>query len=277
MKSLLKNVRVLNFEDLLKVNGGYSGSSGGGSSRGSSRSNSNGGSNSPANTSFAVSSCYSGSSGGSSTPVSSSHNPSSSCYSSTSGSINPNMTRITFLGDGKGYSSTSGFFDIPETEPTRANQRDFSGLSYALSSCGILNSFGNTACAATSLLNEISELYTMEYGLQLSAKDMQDAMEAAIKAGGIDRYDATVLSWETAANAMANSIGLPGLFQYEYNSTGSDVTIYGIDKNNDNKCDHFVNAIGDGKYYDPWNGTTGDISEFYANGWNVQTRVLTRK
>ena len=76
---------------------------------------------------------------------------------------------------------------------------------------------------------------------------------------------------------MANSMGLPGIFQYEYNSSGSDVTIYGIDKNHDNKCDHFVNSIGDGKYYDPWNGTTGDISEFYANGWAVQTRVLTHK
>lgn len=278
MKSLLKNVQVLNFEDLLKVNGGYSGSSGGGSPKGSSRSYSQGGSGSPMNTSIAASSSsYSGSSGGGSTPASSSHNPSSSCYSSTSGSINPNTTRITYPADGIGYSSSSGFFNIPEPVPTRSNQRDFSGLSYALSSCGILSSFGETACTATSLLNEISELYTMEYGVQLSDKEMQYAMEAAIKAGGVNRYDATVLSWEIAANAMANSMGIPGRFQYEYNSTGSDITVYGIDKNNNGICDHFVNSIGDGKYYDPWNGTTGDISEFYANGWSVQTRVLTHK
>ena len=50
--------------------------------------------------------------------------------------------------------------------------------------------------------------------------------------------------------------------------------IYGLDKNNNGEVDHFVSDIGNGKYYDPYNETVGNISDFQKNNWNVQTRYM---
>lgn len=304
MKSLLKNVKILKFEDLLKINGGYSGSSGGGATSTHTSKCSTSGRSSSGNystTGTRTSSCsssrtttsssYSGSSGGSSKNNSKNSGTSTlsqSSYSGSSAGKNLNSERITFFGDGTGYSSVSGFFDGrsaynttsagSKTDYTRSNQRDFCGLPENIAAGADKNTFGKTACAATSLLNELSEIYTREFGAELSDKAMQKAMEDAIRQGGIDANDATVLSWENAANAMAKSLGLTGKFTYAGNIKNADITIYGLDKDPTKKgCEHFVSSIGNDRYYDPWSGTIGNISDFAKNGWKVEYRGLNYK
>ncbi len=93
--------------------------------------------------------------------------------------------------------------------------------------------FGNQACAATLLLNELSELYTKETGKVLTTSQL------------------------TAANDMAKSLGLTGKFTYTTDSSNADIIIYAVDNTkkdkNGNKIpgtdgivDHFVNDIGNG-------------------------------
>lgn len=304
MKSLLKNVKILKFEDLLKINGGYSGSSGGGSTSTHTSNCSTSGRSSSGNysttgthtsscssTRTSTSSSYSGSSGGSSknsSKNSGTSTPSQTAYSGSSAGYNLNSERVTFFGNGTGYSSVSGFFDGrsayntssagSKTDYTRANQRDFCGLPENIAAGADKNTFGKTACAATSLLNEISEIYTREYGVELSDNAMQKAMETAIRQGGIAENDATVNSWEAAANAMAKSLGLTGKFTYAGNIKGADITIYGLDKDPSKQgCEHFVSSIGNDKYYDPWTGKIGNVSDFAKNGWKVEYRGLNYK
>ncbi len=83
MKSLLKQYNVLTKNDLLKINGGYGGSSGGGSSRG-----------------------YSGCSGGSysSSGSSGEHNYRSGSYSSSSGC---GSNRVSYSSSSSGGSTTT--------------------------------------------------------------------------------------------------------------------------------------------------------------------------
>jgi hypothetical protein len=130
--------------------------------------------------------------------------------------------------------------------------------------------FGNTACAATSLLNEISERYLLETGKKMTKEDAINAMKAAVSAGyigsskiannGVEIFDATVNDWAAAANTMADVIGLAGNYSYTTDSSQVSATIYAWDKNGDGYVDHFVNDIGNGQYYDPWTGETGNVS-----------------
>lgn len=147
---------------------------------------------------------------------------------------------------------------IPNTaeekaDPAYANQRDFSSI-YG-------DDFGNEACAATSLLNEISEQYTAETGKSLTQEQINSAMAAAVVSGNIDSTKAYVNSWEGAANDMAASVGLEGSFTYTYNPSEATATIYAHDKNKDGSVDHFVNGIGNGQYYDPWSGEAKNIAD----------------
>ena len=162
---------------------------------------------------------------------------------------------------GGNCGNISGKNDLPaipntaeeKADPAYANQRDFSSI-YG-------DDFGNEACAATSLLNEISEQYTAETGKSLTQEQINSAMAAAVASGNIDSTEASVNSWEGAANDMAAAVGLEGSFTYTYNPSEATATIYANDKNNNGIADHFVNGIGNGQYYDPWSGKTGNIAD----------------
>lgn len=135
----------------------------------------------------------------------------------------------------------------------RVEQRDFT------SSFG--SNFGNHACAATSLLNEISEQYTAENGKPLTQKQVYSAMFSCVASGSIAWNDATVNDWQKAANDMAKAVGLSGSYTYTTNSSKASATIYAINPNENGVAKHFVNDIGNGKYYDPWTNKTGNISD----------------
>ena len=162
---------------------------------------------------------------------------------------------------GGNCGNISGKNDLPaipntaeeKADPAYANQRDFSSI-YG-------DDFGNEACAATSLLNEISEQYTAETGKALTQEQINSAMAAAVASGNIDSTKAYVNSWEGAANDMASAVGLEGSFTYTYNPSEATATIYAVDSNGNGDFNHFVNGIGNGQYYDPWSGQTGNISD----------------
>lgn len=104
-------------------------------------------------------------------------------------------------------SNVSNSKEINSVSPTYTNQRDFSD-TYG-------TNFGNQACAATSLLNEISEQYTIETGKALTEQQVDAAMAAAVNSGNISAINAYVSDWAGAANAMADDVGLEGNYTYK--------------------------------------------------------------
>ena len=129
--------------------------------------------------------------------------------------------------------------------------------------------FGDNACAATSLLNEISSIYTKETGNLLSASQLKNIMDSAVKNGSIGEKNANVNNWEKAANTMLKAAGLDGSFVFTTDTSKADVVIYSIDKSGNGYHDHFVNDIGGGKYYDPWSKEIKNISEAnLTSKWN---------
>ena len=256
MKCFIEDFRELDIDELLAVNGGYgSGSSGGGYKKDSS-----GGGGSGSGSYGAV--------------TSNSRNQSSwdvwvanKDGRNSSGEITrPHDPYRDSPRNSGNYKGTSFVPDNSSTStpknPLYIQQRDFSSI-YG-------NAFGNTACAATSLLNEISERYTLETGLVMTKEQSIAAMKAAVSAGhigsskiannGVEIFDATVNDWAAAANTMADVIGLAGNYSYTTDSSQVSATIYAWDKNGDGYVDHFVNDIGNGQYYDPWTGETGNVS-----------------
>lgn len=165
-------------------------------------------------------------------------------------------------------SFTKHFTD--ECNGVYVEQRDFSSL-YG-------DEFGNNACAATSLLNELSEQYTLENGICLTNEKIMNSMMAAVESGAINKKDATVNNWEDAANAMAKSMGLNGTYSYTYNTSEASITIYAKDSDGNGAVNHFVNDIGNGKYYDSWNGKIGNSTELtLATEGLGNTRTLVYK
>ena len=80
---------------------------------------------------------------------------------------------------------------------------------------GFREKFWETACAATSLLNELSERYTAETGKALTIDQAVDIMKNATKKDGdqdpyIKPENVYVRSWADAANKMWDSTGLDG-------------------------------------------------------------------
>lgn len=138
------------------------------------------------------------------------------------------------------------------TGPSRFNQLSFSE-QYS-------TEFGTHACAATSMLNEVSERYTMETGLPMTNKQAKDAMAKAVENNSILKNNAFVKDWTKATNSMWSTTGLNGSFNYD-ESGNADHNIYAIDRNKDGKSDHFVNSTNNGFYYDPYSGTTGKVSD----------------
>lgn len=117
-------------------------------------------------------------------------------------------------------------------------------------------SFSATACAATSLLNEISEQYTTQTREQLTFDQGLNMMQNAVDNGSIDLNNAFV-RWEDAANDMWSDTGLMG--DWNYDDSGFSHRIYALQTDADPFPDHFLNSIGDTGYHDPWDGKTGDI------------------
>ena len=199
--------------------------------------------------------------GGSCSSGGSSYRGGGSCSSSSSygGSCGSGVTKgggncsSVNLSNGNGGGGNNGGNDNNVENPTYTNQSAFSD-KYG-------DRFGDNACAATSLLNEISEEYTKQTGKALTEEQINQAMAAAINAGGVAIDNAHVDDWAIAANAMADSMGLAGEYSYTSDSTQASASIYAWDKNGDGYVDHFVNDIGNGQYYDPGTGQTGNVND----------------
>lgn len=174
---------------------------------------------------------------------------------------NPSDSSVNAGGNSCGGTHSSHGCQIPnysETEaeqPTYSNQRSFSD-TYG-------REFGEHACAATSLLNEISEQYTAETGRALTREQINSAMDAAVNSGNVRRTDANVNSWEQAANAMAQAVGLEGTYTYIYGGSSGSARIYAIGDKESGEAIHFVNDVGNGHYYDPSTGQYGNVSDLH--------------
>lgn len=124
--------------------------------------------------------------------------------------------------------------------------------------------FGDNACAATSLLNELSEQYTKNTGYQMSQEQANKAMKAAVDSKAVRKENAHVDDWAAAANDMWKSTGQSG--NYTYGGSEATAIIYAEDKNKDGEADHFTNSNGINSngfptYYDPDNGNTGIVGD----------------
>ena len=126
-------------------------------------------------------------------------------------------------------------------QPRYFNQRDFSAT--------FGDNFGNNACAATALLNGISEQYTENTGMQMTDEQANLAMSAAVNSGNVSSIDANINSWEGAANDMWRSTGEEGRFTY--GGENPTATIYAEDVDNNGIPEHFTNSNGNGTYHDP--------------------------
>lgn len=151
-------------------------------------------------------------------------------------------------------------------QPRYFNQRDFSAT--------FGDNFGNNACAATALLNEISEQYTENTGMQMTDEQAEIAMSAAVNSGNVSATNAHVDSWEGAANDMWGTTGEAGSFTY--GGENPTATIYAEDANADGIPEYFTNSNGEGTYHDTWNGDTGTVGDTpLQEGGLGPTRTLT--
>ena len=137
-------------------------------------------------------------------------------------------------------------------QPTKAGQKDFSS-DYG-------ENFGKNACGATSLLNEVSEIYTKQTGKALSDEQMHTMMKVAVANGAIDKNDAFVNSWTDAAESMLLALGYVDGTARMTDKNGT-ITVISVDKTGDGRHDHFVNDLGNGRYYDPWTKEEGYIKD----------------
>lgn len=283
MKCFIEDFRELDIDELLAVNGGYgSGSAGsygknsGGGGGGSGSYGSSSGSNSSSDTSWEVW-VNNKDSRNKEGDITRYHDPNrdspsnSGSYKGTSfvpeGNIGNNSGKKVLdfesvledllndqaqdTGDEPAVNSgDEPAVNTGDVEPSTFEQRDFTE-EYG-------ENFGNNACAATSLLNEISEEYTEQTGKQLTKEQAEDAMAAAVEGGYIDSNDAFVNDWEGAADEMWESTGLDGDFVYN-ESEDADHIIYAQDTKGGPGVDHFVNSTEPGQYYDPWTGETCDL------------------
>lgn len=260
MKMFLDDFKVLDMNELIAVNGGYGSSSGG--SRGSSSS-----------------SGYSSASGGSSSSYSSSRSSTgSSHYAETTSYVSSHYGTV-YSSDAEskvpeGYSATYGWLNEGETggavDGNAASNNDIDSdnaenTMYFLQ--GALagefgEDFSDSACAATSLLNEVSEQYTAITGRQMTEAEATAAMRAAVENGSINSDNAYVNNWESAANDMWSTTGLDGSFSYGGENPTS--TIFAEDRDGDGKVDHFrnsngFNGNGGQTCFDPLTGNSVDV------------------
>ena len=139
--------------------------------------------------------------------------------------------------------------------------------------------FGNNACGATSLLNEIAEQYTLENGCELTEAQAKKALLAAIEGGELRETDAFVRDWSKAANLMSGALGLKGKWTYTTKEEKATGIIYSIDTDKfdgdfDGMHDHFVNDIGNGLYYDPWDNEVGEVKNLQLTSkWKTENGI----
>lgn len=286
MKNLMKNFRELSYFELLETNGGYGGSSGGGGSKksGSGSSRGYGGSSSGSSKKSGKKSGYNALTSGLSAPrfvaarergrmtkagrtayyTPSSGVPTSpSAYSGSSSGGNSGKGGDPYLTDSENKQK------MAEIEKTAYKGQ------YTWNSDVFGDNFGGEACCATSILNEVSEVYTRETGNVLTAAQQDAAMTAAINAGmvndgkGSKESAAYVNDKVGAATVMAKSLGLEGSFSYREGGNEGDGTVYKLTKSKDGgktTYTHFVNSAGNGRYYDPSTGTISHIGDFITDG-----------
>lgn len=73
---------------------------------------------------------------------------------------------------------------------------------------------------------------------------------------------------------MWSTTGENGSFTYV--GENPTATIYAEDSDRDGVPEHFTNSNGDGTYYDPWSGQTGDVRDApLQEGGLGSTRTLT--
>ena len=261
MKMFLDDFKVLDMNELIAVNGGYGSSSGG--SRGSSSS-----------------SGYSSASGGGSSSYSSSRSSTgSSHYAETSSYVSSHYGTV-YSKDAEskvpeGYSAAYGWLNGEEdtggtVDGNTASNNDIDSdnaenTMYFLQGAfagEFGEDFSDSACAATSLLNEVSEQYTAITGRQMTEAEATAAMRAAVENGSINSDNAYVNNWESAANDMWSTTGLDGSFSYGGENPTS--TIFAEDRDGDGKVDHFrnsngFNGNGGQTCFDPLTGNSVDV------------------
>ena len=232
MKCFIENFRELDIDELLAVNGGY------GSSSKSYGATSSSGSGNQSSWDVWVANKDGRNSAG---EITMPHDPYKNAPKNSG-----NYDAPSFVPDN---TMTSG--------PDYIQQQEFSVL-YGVD-------FGNTACAATSLLNEISERYLLETGKKMTKEDAINAMKAAVSAGYIGSTKngtAYVGDWAKAANTMWATTGLDGSFVVN-ETANADHVIYALDKDLEKDgAEHFVNSNGDGTFYDPYYGTTFKVEDY---------------
>ena len=142
-----------------------------------------------------------------------------------------------------------------ETVATKFNQTDIGAKVYLPRDKALTKEerqaankrFGASACAATTVLNAVSEQYTLSTGKAMTEEQGIAAMNNAIAKGTIDAFDATT-NFYTAANAMWATTGLKGTFTYT--TDNPQYTVYCLRSTNEYSYMHFVNDIGNNQYYD---------------------------
>ncbi|MBO8458247.1 MAG: hypothetical protein IAA81_08500 [Spirochaetes bacterium] len=260
MKMFLDEFKVLDMNELIAVNGGYGSSSGG--SRGSSSS-----------------SGYSSASGGGSSSYSSSRSSTgSSHYAETSSYVSSHYGTI-YSKDAEskvpeGYSATYGWLNgegdtCGTVDGNTASNNDIDSdnsdnARYFLQGAfagEFGEDFSDSACAATSLLNGISEQYTEITGQQMTAEQAEAAIRAAVENGSINSDNAYVNNWESAANDMWSATGLDGSFSY--GGSEPTIVIYACDNvpDQNGEADHFVLGTGKNEYFDPYNGDADKVDK----------------
>jgi RHS repeat-associated protein len=126
--------------------------------------------------------------------------------------------------------------------------------------------FSNSSCAATTIINVISEIYTSLTGSTLSWYEANVSMQTAVNAGSINNGNlpvpAFINDWASAANDMWQWGNTMQTGTFTYNAEG-EYQIYARDADRNLKADHFLNSTGAGQYRDPWNGNIGNVENIY--------------
>lgn len=119
--------------------------------------------------------------------------------------------------------------------------------------------FPNTACALSSLVNELVEEYFLLTGNQLPFPVIEEGIKTAIENNNVSEDDATINNWAAAANDIWGATGMKGEWGYGEIEDSENIrshVIYAEDTDKDGKIDdapdHFTNSAGYGYYYDPY-------------------------
>lgn len=117
--------------------------------------------------------------------------------------------------------------------------------------------FGASACAATTVLNIVSDQYTKMTGKPMTKEQAVAAMNNAIAEGAVDETNA-LTDFHTAANAMWATTGLKGSFTYT--TDNPQHTVYCLGSDNIYSGKHFVNDVGNNEYYDVYSKNIGNLN-----------------